>query len=66
MTTRPAAVAGTFYPADTTDLQHAVSTYMNEVPTAAPVSKAIIAPHAVTFIRRPWRRMPIDVSLASR
>ena len=63
MTTRPAAVAGTFYPADTTDLQHAVSTYMNEVPTAAPVSKAIIAPHAGYVYSAPvaahaYRRIP--------
>jgi hypothetical protein len=46
-TVRPAAVAGTFYPADRDALHKMVSDLLHEVPTtAAPPPKAIIVPHA--------------------
>jgi AmmeMemoRadiSam system protein B len=46
-TTRPAAVAGMFYPADHDELQQMVSGFLREVPAdASPPPKAIIAPHA--------------------
>ena len=44
---RRAAVAGTFYPGDPDELAAAVRDYLDRVQkTAAPVPKAIIAPHA--------------------
>ncbi len=47
-TTRPAAVAGLFYPADAAQLQQLVTRLLDEVaPTpGAPSPKALIAPHA--------------------
>jgi AmmeMemoRadiSam system protein B len=47
-TTRPAAVAGLFYPADATQLTKLVTTLLeNAAPkSAAPPPKALIAPHA--------------------
>jgi AmmeMemoRadiSam system protein B len=46
-TVRPAAVAGTFYPADRDALHAMVSGLLHEAPTsAAPPPKAIIVPHA--------------------
>jgi len=46
MRTRPAAVAGMFYPADTATLEHTVSGLLAAVPTGSGDAKAIIAPHA--------------------
>ncbi len=46
MTTRAAAVAGAFYPADASALQQAVSHYLDQVSQSESSSKAIIAPHA--------------------
>ncbi len=45
--TRPAAVAGQFYPGDATTLRRMVEDFLREVkPATAPTPKAIIAPHA--------------------
>ena len=49
LTTRPAAVAGTFYPADTAALRGAVDRLLAAVapaPRGAPSVKALIVPHA--------------------
>lgn len=46
MTTRPAAVAGMFYPADSAALQRAVTTLLARAPEGNETPKAIIAPHA--------------------
>jgi len=43
---RPAAVAGTFYPADPQRLRKMVADFLATAKVAAPVPKAIIAPHA--------------------
>lgn len=44
---RSPAVAGSFYPADSQQLQAQMAAFLNAVPAAAhPVPKAIIAPHA--------------------
>jgi MEMO1 family protein len=43
---RPAAVAGTFYPADATVLREAVDDALAAAPRGGPAPKAIIAPHA--------------------
>lgn len=45
-TTRPPAVAGTFYPSDARALRQTVSDYLASVKEAGTVPKAIIAPHA--------------------
>src|SRR5512140_1323167 len=46
--TRPAAVAGRFYPGDARTLAAEVAAYLDEAgtPPPAPVPKALIAPHA--------------------
>ena len=44
--TRLPAVAGTFYPANPTQLRHMLTTYLDDAKTEAKVPKAIIAPHA--------------------
>ncbi len=44
--TRPAAVAGTFYPADKHQLQAMVQSYLDHTTPAGSLPKAIIAPHA--------------------
>ena len=46
MSTRPAAVAGLFYPADTAMLQHTVAELLDAAPARSDDAKAIIAPHA--------------------
>ena len=46
MKTRPAAVAGMFYPADTAALERAVARLLASAPPGNEVPKAIIAPHA--------------------
>ena len=46
MTTRPAAVAGLFYPADSAALQRAVTTLLASAPQGNEIPKALIAPHA--------------------
>jgi AmmeMemoRadiSam system protein B len=46
MTTRRAAVAGTFYPADPRALRAAIDGYLSHVKESGPVPKALIAPHA--------------------
>jgi AmmeMemoRadiSam system protein B len=47
ITTRPPAVAGTFYPADPAELAAMVEGFLREAPPdARPVPKALIAPHA--------------------
>ncbi len=43
---RKAAVAGTFYPAEPTQLKQMIEQYIKEVPSGHKVPKAIIAPHA--------------------
>ena len=43
---RQSAVAGTFYPADSTELTEMVQSYIGETEDSGPVPKAIIAPHA--------------------
>jgi AmmeMemoRadiSam system protein B/AmmeMemoRadiSam system protein A len=43
---RPAAVAGSFYPADPMELRQTVNHYLSEASTDAPAPKAIIVPHA--------------------
>jgi len=43
---RKSAVAGTFYPADPEQLRVMLAHYINDVPQAEKVPKAIIAPHA--------------------
>lgn len=43
---RPAAVAGSFYPADPMELRQIVNQYLNEASSDTSVPKAIIAPHA--------------------
>jgi AmmeMemoRadiSam system protein B len=46
---RPAAVAGSFYPAESSRLAAEIAAYLSQVPTDAPPArapKAIIAPHA--------------------
>ena len=45
-TTRPAAVAGTFYPADKHQLQAMIQGFLDDAPTTGRLPKAIIAPHA--------------------
>ena len=46
MKTRPAAVAGLFYPADTARLQTTLAGLLEAAPDASDGAKAIIAPHA--------------------
>ncbi len=46
MKTRPAAVAGMFYPAETTTLERTVAELLAAVPAGDDGAKAIIAPHA--------------------
>lgn len=46
MKARPAAVAGTFYPAETAALKRAVTTLLASAPEGNEIPKAIIAPHA--------------------
>lgn len=46
MKARPAAVAGMFYPAETTTLEHTVAELLAAVPAGGDGAKAIIAPHA--------------------
>lgn len=46
MNTRPAAVAGMFYPADKATLERTVSTLLAAAPERGGAAKAIIAPHA--------------------
>ncbi|MDH5778697.1 MAG: AmmeMemoRadiSam system protein B, partial [Gammaproteobacteria bacterium] len=44
---RPAAVAGTFYPADAHELRDMVQSYLSQSkPQSGKAPKAIIAPHA--------------------
>lgn len=43
---RPPAVAGTFYPSDTTELEAQVAGYLAAVEPEGPAPKALIAPHA--------------------
>lgn len=43
---RQPAVAGQFYPADSTDLRASVSRYLSEAQPIHPAPKAIVAPHA--------------------
>ena len=44
--TRPAAVAGMFYPDDETSLRSMVQQFLAQATSSGPVPKAIIAPHA--------------------
>lgn len=44
--TRPPAVAGSFYPAKTSELRATITAYLQGVHAAGPAPKAIIAPHA--------------------
>lgn len=46
LTTRPPAVAGTFYPEDAGELRAQLKQLLAENPAASPVPKALIAPHA--------------------
>jgi MEMO1 family protein len=47
MRVRPPAVAGLFYPADPSELESDVETFLEEGPSGSgPVPKAIVAPHA--------------------
>jgi len=46
MNTRPAAVAGTFYPADAITLAHELRTMLSDAEAPALRPKALIAPHA--------------------
>ena len=46
MKTRPAAVAGMFYPAETATLERAVTDLLAAAPAGDAAAKAIIAPHA--------------------
>jgi AmmeMemoRadiSam system protein B len=43
---RPAAVAGYFYPADSSELQKMINKLMDKATAAGPAPKALIAPHA--------------------
>jgi len=45
-TTRPAAVAGTFYPADKHQLHTMIQGFLEDAPASGGLPKAIIAPHA--------------------
>ena len=47
---RKAAVAGTFYLSSKTDLITNINDLLDKAPTFLEVGKAIIAPHAATFI----------------
>jgi len=44
--TRPPAVAGMFYPADTTTLKHDIHSYLDQAATPRVQPKAIVVPHA--------------------
>jgi AmmeMemoRadiSam system protein B len=46
MSSRPPAIAGTFYPADPEELRRAVSIYVGDAVAAMRTPKALIAPHA--------------------
>jgi len=54
---RPAAIAGSFYPADAGELERQLRQYLDQaaaaLPADAPVPKAIIAPHAGTIYSGP-------------